>query len=304
MEPRAVRALLGAMSLDPQWAKGERAGVGQTSRGREWHWRDGVAVVPFEEEAQALDLLGMDIAPVDARRPGFEKHIRRYRHETDMFVMAVVGGGFYECIERVGFERFIRSLKADKAVAQASIRFSVKRNRDLAVRAALSGAHGVMVGDDIAYAGGTFASPQDLRGLLFPLLAGLAEIIKNAGCVPLFHSDGDLRAVFGDIVDAGFEVVHSLQPSAGMGLRDLKEDYGAGVCLMGNVELDTLAAGPPDSVESAVREAIQAAAPGGGFIISTSSGVISERIPVEHVLAFRRAVASHGCYPARHTESR
>ncbi|HRT82560.1 MAG TPA: anaerobic ribonucleoside-triphosphate reductase, partial [Oscillospiraceae bacterium] len=67
----------------------------------------------------------------------------------------------------------------------------------------IAGAGGIMVGDDIAYNKGTYASPRDLRELLFPLLASQAEAIKRAGALPMFHSDGDLRAVFPDIIQAG-----------------------------------------------------------------------------------------------------
>jgi uroporphyrinogen decarboxylase len=283
IEPGAVRALASALGLS-RGSPGRRGETEEPPSGS----------AALDEEAAVLDALGLDIAPVNCGLPGFEERVERYKSETDMFVMGVVGGAFFDCVNRLGFEGFMSSLRAEKHRAFAEMRRAALENTALALRAVQAGADGIMVGDDIAHSKGTFASPRDLRNLLFPLLGELAAAIAGAGASQLFHSDGDIRAVFEDIVSLGFKAIHPLQPSAGMDLPALKERYGSRICLMGNVDLEDLAAGPEDSVRAAVAEAVRAGAPGGGFIISSASGVISARIPTGHVLAFRDAVKSHG----------
>ncbi|NPV69038.1 MAG: hypothetical protein HPY55_00150 [Firmicutes bacterium] len=253
----------------------------------------------IELEMEAIDALGMDIAPVNAGAPGFEDRVRRYRLETDAFVLCVVGGGFYECMSGMGFDRFMLGLRLDRPAIQEGIAAAIARNTSAALEAVDSGAHGILIGDDIAYSGGTYLSPRDLRVLLFPRLGEMVTAIKHAGCVPFFHSDGDLNAVFEDLVSLGFEVIHSLEPSAGMDLRSLKRAYGERVCLMGNVEVERLAVSPAGEVEDAVREAISAGAPGGGFILSSSSGVVRTALPIAHILAFRKALVEYGRYHVR-----
>ncbi|MGE5483588.1 MAG: uroporphyrinogen decarboxylase family protein [Ignavibacteriales bacterium] len=248
----------------------------------------------IEEETAVLLDLGLDIAPVDSSALGFEERIRHYRLRTDLFVMCIVGGGFYECMEQSGFMEFLTIVGKEKGRALRLMKAAVEKNTAIARRAAAAGAHGIMVGDDIAHSGGTMASPSDLRHLLFPLLAKEAAAISEAGCVPMFHSDGDLRAVFGDLIEAGFRVIHSLQPSAGMDLAHLKKEFGSRVCLMGNIELDALVCGPEDQVAVAVRDAMNAGAPGGGFIISTSSGVIGRGVPPGHIRVLREAIRAYG----------
>jgi uroporphyrinogen decarboxylase len=187
----------------------------------------------------------------------------------------------------------------DRRAVEEGISRAIARNTALAVRAAGSGAHGIMVGDDIAYSGGLYASPRDLAAVLFPRLREVVAAIKDLGCVPFFHSDGNLNAVFEGIVSLGFEVIHSLEPSAGMDLRSLKETYGGRVCLMGNVEIERLADSAAEHVRQSAIGAIEAAARGGGFILSTSSGVIRSAVPVGHVLALKDALMGHGAYPIR-----
>lgn len=53
-------------------------------------------------------------------------------------------------------------------------------------------------------------------------------------------------------------------------LAEVKAKFGHRISLMGNLHtIDTMLKGSPDDVEKAAREAIDAAAAGGGFILST-----------------------------------
>jgi uroporphyrinogen decarboxylase len=53
-------------------------------------------------------------------------------------------------------------------------------------------------------------------------------------------------------------------------LGELKKKYGKKICLMGNLHTtDVMLFGSPSDVEAAARRAIDDAAEGGGFILST-----------------------------------
>jgi uroporphyrinogen decarboxylase len=53
-------------------------------------------------------------------------------------------------------------------------------------------------------------------------------------------------------------------------LAEIKRDFGARLALMGNLHTtDVMLRGTPDTVTAAARQAIEAAAAGGGFILST-----------------------------------
>lgn len=112
-----------------------------------------------------------------------------------------------------------------------------------------------------------------------------------------FHSDGNISAVLPAIVEAGFDGLHCIEPAAGMNIREVKEKYGRNLCLMGNIDPALLTPDTADlrspgtagshnnkynsnynnfcfpELAQAVTELISAAAPGGGFIFGTCSGL-------------------------------
>lgn len=86
-------------------------------------------------------------------------------------------------------------------------------------------------------------------------------------------------------VEAGFDGLQSLQPSAGMDIEAIKKEYGNDLCLWGNLDLDHLMSfGTPDEVKKEVRRIIDIANRDGGFILSTCNTMV-DSIPPENVLA-------------------
>ena len=169
--------------------------------------------------------------------------------------------------------------------------------RILQKKAIACGAHGILVSDDMAYNTGTLLSPAMLRKLFFPALKTLAARIKAEGALVFLHCDGNITEILQDIVDCGFDGLHALQPSAGMSLQAVKQDYGDRLCLMGNIDLDyTLPFGSPEEVRQAVKKAIESAAPGGGYILSTCN-ILTQDIPAINALAMYEAAEEYGRYP-------
>ncbi len=153
------------------------------------------------------------------------------------------------------------------------------------------GQDGALLEEDLAGTNGPFISPGLFREHCLPFFAERVAHVKAMGKQVLFHSCGDNRLLMEMYIDAGVECYQSLQTTAGMDLATLKARYGDRVCLMGNIEIERLAACSPADVRRAVLDAVNAAAHGGGFILSTSSGVIRGPIPPAHVLAISEVLA-------------
>ena len=79
----------------------------------------------------------------------------------------------------------------------------------------------------------------------------------------------------------------------------MKEKYGKRFCIIGNIDSSrTLPYGTPAEVEAEVREAIQIAATGGGYVLASDHS-LHDGIPVENILALRNAGVKYGaCYGA------
>ncbi len=148
------------------------------------------------------------------------------------------------------------------------------------------GADAIMITDDIAYNGGLFLPPRIMEELVWDLYVHMLSEIKNCHKAPVFlHTDGDIREVLGNIVKCGFDGLHSLQPSAGMDIVQVKRDFGNRLCLMGNMDLNHLMPyGAPEEVSRQAKWLCETIGGNGGFILATCN-VLTGAIPLENVYA-------------------
>jgi uroporphyrinogen decarboxylase len=151
-------------------------------------------------------------------------------------------------------------------------------------------------GDDLAYKTGTMIHPDQLRKYLFPYLRQMGEICRKKELPFVMHSDGNLWKVLPDLLDAGLNALHPIEPLA-MDSRELKKEYGNRLCLLGNIEIgETLTLGTPEDVEAEVKQRIVDLAPGGGYGVG-SSNTVAHYVKLENYKAMIRATRKFGRYP-------
>ncbi len=149
--------------------------------------------------------------------------------------------------------------------------------------------------DDVAYKTGPMFSPQVFREVFLPALRKVADAIHSVGLPWIFHSDGDLMPLMDDLLTLGMRGLHPIEPGA-MDINEVKQRYGDRICLVGNIDLHhTLTRGTPAEVEAEVRERIEVAGQGGGYMVS-SANTITSYCKLENVLAMRDAVRRYGLY--------
>ncbi len=79
-----------------------------------------------------------------------------------------------------------------------------------------------------------------------------------------------------------------------MDLRAVKAKYGRRLCLIGNIDSSrTLPYGTPEDVAHEVREAIDIAAPGGGYILASDHS-LHDGIPIDNITTMFRVGAEYG----------
>jgi uroporphyrinogen decarboxylase len=110
------------------------------------------------------------------------------------------------------------------------------------------------------------------------------------------HSDGNIWSILDMIIEAGADAINPLEPVAGMDIAGVKKEYGARVCLVGNIDCGALLSnGTEQEVEIAVRQCIADADAGGGFMLSSSNSIHSSVKP-ENFVAMVRAGKKYGSY--------
>jgi uroporphyrinogen decarboxylase len=139
----------------------------------------------------------------------------------------------------------------------------------------------LVVGDDYADNHGPMINPRLFKEYELPNLKKIVDLAKKHG-IPVLgqHSDGNLYPILDDIVAAGIDALHPIEPGA-MDLKDIKQKLGNRI--VGNVDCRyVLPNGNEDEVRKDVRKCIDAAAKGGGFVLASSNS-IHGNVKVENV---------------------
>jgi len=234
----------------------------------------------LEMEIECYHLMGLDLVCLQGE---VEPHtINRFIKEG-FFVFLLLDGVLQTTMHKMGFMQFMRSVAGQPEQVGREMQRLSRLLVALIKESVQQGAHGIIIADDIAYKKSTYVSPVFIRKFLLPCWREQVDAAKEMKTPVFFHSDGNINAVLSDIVEAGFDGLQSLEPSAGMEIKEIKEKYGQDLCLMGNIDPRLLSRdGGSDALPGsagfhelarAVQELIVVAAPSSGFIFGTCSGL-------------------------------
>jgi uroporphyrinogen decarboxylase len=99
------------------------------------------------------------------------------------------------------------------------------------------------------------------------------------------------------IIDSGINCLDPIDPIGGLDIGQIKQKYGDCVALKGNVNCaQTLTFATEKEVVEETKEVIRKAAPGGGFILSSSNSIHSAVKPGNY-LAMWNTLRMYGQYP-------
>jgi len=140
---------------------------------------------------------------------------------------------------------------------------------------------------------GLLMGPRLWRRFIKPRLARMFDRIKSAGKFVHLHSDGDLSAIFDDLVEIGLDVYNPFQPEI-MDVFEMKRRYGDKLCFHGGIGVQSLLPlGTPDEVRSTVKRMLEEIGDGGGYILAQAhpDGILAD-VPVENIVALIETVQS------------
>ena len=160
------------------------------------------------------------------------------------------------------------------------------------------GVDGILGATDWCFKTGPIMSPQMFRRFLVPHLKTIVQITHRYNKPFIKHLDGNTESILPLLIDeVGIDAYHSIEPTAGMDIGKLKQQYGKRLSLWGNIDCgEVLASGTPEHIRQKVKEIISMAGPGGGFVLS-SSNAIFDMIPMKNFRAMLQASREVGNYP-------
>jgi len=197
---------------------------------------------------------------------------------------------------RGGLEHLLVDYLENAELAHGIARISTDYYKELFAGALDAGADAVLFGSDLAFNTNTLMSPAQFDEFIAPYLKELVDVVHGRGSKVIKHSDGNLWPILDRLIQIGFDGIHPIQPQC-MDLKEVKDHCGDRVCLLGNIDcIELLPSGSEEEVREAVRQAIEVAAPGGGYILSSSNSIHPGCKP-ENYIVMVRATHKYGTYP-------
>jgi len=129
----------------------------------------------------------------------------------------------------------------------------------------------VILCSDYCYNSGPFLSPAMFDIYITPFLSQICKSGREEGLYVIKHTDGNIMPIIESLVSAGPHALHSIDPMAGVDIREVKRLYGDKVALCGNVHCAAMQTGTDEEVRASAEYCLKYGGVGGGYIFATSN---------------------------------
>jgi len=128
------------------------------------------------------------------------------------------------------------------------------------------------------------------------------DFVHKKGRLIAKHSDGNIWPLIDEWIEVGFDGIHPIQPQC-MDIKEVKDYVKGKLAVMGNIDCRNLLVfgseeevrESEEEVRETVKKTIEKAAPGGGYIISSSNSIHPGCKP-ENYIAMVEASRKFGWY--------
>jgi uroporphyrinogen-III decarboxylase len=233
----------------------------------------------------------------------FHKKMRRTftglqrRFGDQIYLMGSVCWGLWEnASQTMGLPGFAVALRRDPDFVRRMVKTYEALYLAAVHAAADAGMPGFVYSDDMGYKSGPQTSPRVLDEFFGSSFRRIADEAHARGLKIIIHSCGNIYQLLDLFVGWGFDGVHSLEPTAGIDLAEVKRRVGDRMCVFGNLDIShVLSHGTREEVEEAVKYALRVAAQDGGFIMAMTNS--HNAVKVENTRWMIEFTHRYGTYP-------
>jgi len=245
------------------------------------------------EEVLAFDPPAEFGVPDPAERAAYFEQV--YQLGQAKHPMLVFPGGYYKtlfsaCIDVFGWEMFLAAAPLDYRrfgrvldgfyeITLANIRAWARTSIEVFI------CH-----DDIVWSSGPVFHPDWYRTYVFPKYRRLWAILKEAGKIVLFCSDGDFSVFIDDIAEAGADGF-ILEPMTD--LTSIVARYGQSKVIIGNVDTRILTFGDKEQIRREVERCVELGRRCPGYFIAVGNH-IPHNVPIDNALYYLELVERLG----------
>jgi len=246
------------------------------------------------KEPSDLDKIEVADPERDGRLPLHLKAIELVREKIgrDAPIFKYVPGPLTLASVLRGQDQLLMELVRNPDFVYAILKPAAESSKQYGVATVEHGADIVVVADPIASS--SVISPKMFDEFAFPSIKDILKSVSEAGGIPSLHICGNTIPILERMVDTGARII---ELDYQVDLTLAKDMVGERVCVQGNIDpVGILLNGKPGDVERKVKECIEKAAKGGGFILSSGCEV-PLNAPFENVKAMVSAAKKYGQYP-------
>jgi uroporphyrinogen decarboxylase len=194
----------------------------------------------------------------------------------------------------MGYEALSYAMYDEPELVKGIFQITLDFYKEAARLAVAAGVDAMWISEDYGDSTRPFFRLNQFRKYVLPYFSELVEYVDGLGVPVLLHSCGCMKDYLPDLAQTKIKSIHPLQRTAGMDLRWVKENFGERFCIIGNIDSSrTLPFGSPEEVAAEVREAIDIAAPGYGYILASDHS-LHDGISVENIVTMFRVGAEYG----------
>jgi uroporphyrinogen-III decarboxylase len=240
----------------------------------------------------------------DSRGPHPDRHLAFIsdvvkKAGEKIFVCACEISPFVDACYHLGAETAMQALGERPALFEHATRISLEIQRARIRSLRDTGVCGVLIAE--SYASCDMISPEQYRRFAFPLQKAVIDEIHEAGMYAVLDSTGYLLPILPVMAELGADglVVEEGRKGADMEIGRVRELYGRGRCLFGNVSSEhLLATNDMRGVFLETERQIQAAGAKGAFAASNGASPICDSTSPVTIDIMIEAAHNH-TYPAK-----
>ena len=218
------------------------------------------------------------------------------RYKGQKAISAICRDAFFNPAFLRGTSQFLIDMIERPKFVHELIEVALSYDLPAMVRMVEAGADVIVFGDDYADKNSTLMSPKHFQQFILPGLKRCVDAAHDAGAYVVKHTDGNIMGIIDMIINTGIDALNPIEPQAGMDIGLIKREYGQRIAIIGNIDCGyLLSQAPVEEVRRGTRETIAAAAPGGGYLLSSSNSIHSSVRP-ENFMAMVETLRECGGY--------
>lgn len=211
-----------------------------------------------------------------------KEFLKKIKNQID--IVLSLPGIFEKTWQSMGFIFFSKCIRHyNYGFLQKVSNFFSEYIKKLVLTLQKSGVNMFLIADDCGYKNREFIPKTLWKQLFFQNYLDITNMIHKKNHKAILHSDGYISNFIDLFIDAGFDAIQSLEPSAGVDIFTLFKQYRNKICFIGNLDIAFLIYGNPYEIKEYIIKLVSKAKESNSPLIISPTQQINSAIKPENI---------------------